>query len=896
MIVLHRHVLLVILFCLCHGTNLVAQQQIKVQWATYLGGRDRDEARDVDCDDVENAYVCGIFRSSDFPAPRGVSGPQDNTGPGYLAKFSPEGELLWMMWFQGFSPHEVAVTSGGHAVVCGSVELGANTFGGVQVGPNGSTDGGIVVVSPDGERLATATFGGTRDDVATSVDFRPNGTSLEFDQQSIYVAGITVSPDVPVTLNAPQPAYGGGGSLGQGIGDGILAKFAIQSDAGTSSLVLDIQTYYGGRFLDEVLCIRARNTLGEIYVCGRTRSDNLPGTSYITTGRSGDVFNDDAFAARLDADLRPVWHMYMGGTGNDVAYTIQPRIEYDQQVFQSAVSLKIAGVYNGGSFLTPGRTVPNPTLDPPYGGGSLLGGDAFTVETSGFNNVLRTLQVVNTSGDDLCVAYPRQQSTYGNPLLFSNGGPAPFTQENGMNAYFWVTDFRGNQDAVIEYEGNGDECILDADQQRFGFGGRALRAGSRGEYFCGTTNSTLSPGNAVPGKSFQQVNRGGFDGYLVRTGCSDRQPKLLATDSTICGSSDSSVITFSFPPATVLWPDGSTAVTYVARSSGVVRVEYTTSSGCSAYVDSITINGGMLPSGRLGPADTLELCGNGDSVLVSLSGSDADSVFWSGGRPISDSVLVVSEPGAYRATLVSADGCSIVTNDIIVRLRSVDTASRIVPSISTSDSILPGSRFSIVLRLVASGGTVDLPDAWTSRIRYDGSVLFPLFPSTVVNAIGPIVVSSVSGTRMYGGDTLTVLPFRAALGETDSVVFSMDSIVFSPCGQYPGGISLPISIAGICRENGLPRFITTRSVRLAIVSVSGAVGESPLRITAAGSDVQKAEASLWSVVGKQYRLAQDYTSAEAVTWRGLDSLPSGMYMLTIRTETDVITTSVSVLR
>lgn len=48
---------LVLLLLIVTSVYLPAQQQVQVQWATYLGGSGRDEARDVDCDNDENAYV-----------------------------------------------------------------------------------------------------------------------------------------------------------------------------------------------------------------------------------------------------------------------------------------------------------------------------------------------------------------------------------------------------------------------------------------------------------------------------------------------------------------------------------------------------------------------------------------------------------------------------------------------------------------------------------------------------------------------------------------------------------------------------------------------------------------------------------------------------------------------
>lgn len=863
-----------------------AQQQVQVQWATYLGGSDRDEARDVDCDDDENAYVCGVFQSADFPRPRGVPGTQDFLGPGYLAKFSAEGELLWLMWFRGFSPHEVAVSANGTAVVVGSADDGLNSLGGVQPGPGGTTDVGLVLVAPNGERLASTTIGGTLDDIGTSVDIV---------NDRIFIAGITASTDLPTTSNAPQRTYGGGGSPGQGIGDGVIARYVVDRSGGTVSIVPEIVSYYGGRYLDEILCIRRRNTLGEVYIGGRTRSDNLPGSAYISSGRSGDVFNDDGFMARLDSNLRPVWHMYMGGTGNDVVYSVQPRIEYDQSIFTTAVSVTACGVYNGGSFIIPGRTTPSP-VDLPYSGGSQFGGDAFAIQTSGFLNILRWAEAISTVDDDVCVALPRNLSTFGLPLVFSNGAVGSFSRGNGFNAYLWTIEYRFGRDVAVQYQGNADECILDADQQRFGFGGRSLREGSRGEYFCGSTNSTVLPETDVPGKSFQQSNRGGFDGYLVRTGCSNRRPQLVAADSALCTSTDTTVLTFSYPTATAIWPDGSQGQTYVARGPGIVRVRYTTTNGCREYEDSVEIRAGVLPQGTLGPDNVLELCGDADSVKIFLTGTNIDAVQWSGGRPMGDTAIIVTTPGQYTATLTSADGCVSTTNTVIVRNRAIDTTVRIEASIVTVDSIMPGSRFDIVLRLLGGTPPISYPDSWTGSIRYNGTVLLPLFPITITQTVDVEVQAITSAQRTYGGDTLAILPFSAALGETDTVEFVMDTITYTPCTGGSADVSIPISIAGICRANGIPRFITTRAARLSIIRVRGGTEQTPFEVSAAGSDVDIADAQLWSILGESIPLQRQASEGRSAMWRCASPLSSGRYIVVVRSSRDVVSTPVSIVR
>ena len=880
---------LVLLLLIIASVDLPAQKQVQVQWATYLGGSGRDEARDVDCDNDENAYVCGVFESADFPAPRRVSGPQDTAGPGYLAKFSPDGELLWLMWFQGFSPHEVAVSANGLAVVVGSADVGANTLGGTQLGTSGTTDVGIVLVGPNGERLASTTLSGTRDDI---------GTSIDIINDRIYVAGITVSTDLPTTPGAPQRSYGGGGSLGQGIGDGVVAKYIIDRTGGTALLVPDVVTYYGGRYLDEILCIRRQNTLGEVYIAGRTRSDNLPGSAYISKGRSGDVFNDDGFMARLDSNLRPVWHMYMGGSGNDVVYTVQPRIEYDPTLFTSAVSVTACGVYNGGPFINPMRNVPSP-VNPPYAGGSQFGGDAFALQTSGFQNDVRWVQSISTINDDLCVALPRNQSLFGLPLVFSNGPVGPFAGVNGINAYLWTIDFGVGRDLAEQYKGNADECILDADQQRFGFGGRALRSGSQAEYFCGSTNSTLLPETNVPGKSFQTSNRGGFsDGYLVRTGCSNKRLRLVASDSVLCSADDTTVVTFTEPTATVVWPDGSQGQRFAVSGPGLIRVRYTIQGGCNEITDSVEIKRGSTPSGRLEPMGTIRLCDTVGVVLNIRDGNSIARVAWSNGLIGQDTTLRVTAPGRYSAILFSSDGCTVNTDTVTVVSSTSLGGTPLLLSFVDADSAEVGTTIRVVLRIAPPAGTdlASLPTAWSGVLRFNTSMLVPLRPLDKGSIDDSIRSIRVIGSRNPTSDTLGIFDLLVALGETDTTTISVDSLRFDPCGEQLPRQVLRFRTAGICRLDSTGRYISTRDVVLSAIVAANPVGPEGATGMAVGSAMQDATARVVTMLGQDVSLGEPIRAGDTVEWAIPSWLSPGRYIFLVQSGSHTASTIFEVVR
>ena len=107
----------------------------------------------------------------------------------------------------------------------------------------------------------------------------------------VYVAGWTLSTNFPKTNGGAQANYGGGDD------DAFVAKL-------NSNLTQIIQsTYLGGSGLDWINVLAIHPTTGDVYVAGATTSStNFPKTNGGAQANYGGG-NDDAFVARLSADL-----------------------------------------------------------------------------------------------------------------------------------------------------------------------------------------------------------------------------------------------------------------------------------------------------------------------------------------------------------------------------------------------------------------------------------------------------------------------------------------------------------------------------------------------------------------------------------------------------------------
>src|SRR5262245_22652560 len=208
--------LLIMIFA--HATSLKADDL----FSTYFGGRNYDGAYAVAIDSSGNIYIGGSTASiTNFPV---LNAYQPSYAGGYadafLAKFDPDGHLLFSTYFGGSgyeAVNDLAIDPQGNLLVVGetrSVDLPTteNAFQPDYAGGSafGYGDGFIAKFTSDGSSLLYCSyFGGSGDE-------KINDSVLHADG-SLYITGQTDSKNLPLRT-AFQQEYGGGDS------DGYLAK------------------------------------------------------------------------------------------------------------------------------------------------------------------------------------------------------------------------------------------------------------------------------------------------------------------------------------------------------------------------------------------------------------------------------------------------------------------------------------------------------------------------------------------------------------------------------------------------------------------------------------------------------------------------------------------------
>ena len=177
-----------------------------------------------------------------------------------------------------------------------------------------------------------AILGGTGQDYAAAVATDPQG--------NVYVAGLTYSPDFPVTAGALQTTIGSVGAS-----DAFVAKFKPDG-------TLAWATYLGGIGDDWATGV-AVDSAGNVLVSGWTRSGNFPvfhaAQGTLNNGASPARF--DAFIAKLDpTGTKLLYSTFLGSDGDDGAAGI---------ALDAAGNAYITGTVNSSASFTGIKVLPD---------------------------------------------------------------------------------------------------------------------------------------------------------------------------------------------------------------------------------------------------------------------------------------------------------------------------------------------------------------------------------------------------------------------------------------------------------------------------------------------------------------------------------------------------------
>ena len=270
-----------------------------LQWSTYFGGDSLDIGNDVYVDTSLNVFLAGTTYS-----PTGIVdslGHQDTlggVGDAFLARFNEDGILTWATYLGGDSldmgmklssdfDHNIylsGLTKSDAAIATGSV---------FQPMLMGGVDGFVAKFDSSGVLQWSSYHGGTMYDAATGI---------AFGDTSVYISGVTYSPDLFVTDSVYQDTL-------LGTSDGFIARISPDGALLWSS-------YFGGENDDNMRNVKVFNN--NVYFTGTTASDsNIVSVNAFQPTR-GDSLHTDAYIGKMNREGDLLWSSYFGGDSTEI--------------------------------------------------------------------------------------------------------------------------------------------------------------------------------------------------------------------------------------------------------------------------------------------------------------------------------------------------------------------------------------------------------------------------------------------------------------------------------------------------------------------------------------------------------------------------------------------------
>ena len=287
------------------GSNLL--------FSTYLGGQLRDWG-------INLAYngdiiLSGITSSDDFPVTANAFQNEINAGGDvFVASLNSFGSNLNFSTFVGgFGtdfPNGMDVSASRGIIVGGyttskDFPVTPDAFKSQYSGDGFTHDGFFFIMDFNGANmLYSSYFGGYYEDKINGVTFD------KYDTTALYLTGVTMSPDFPISGDAYDSI------VDEEHADAFLTSF--------HGSFIGYSTVFGGRGYDETAAITA-NSMGDVIISGETYSDDFPITA--NAFMSSYQLLSDGFITVFHPDGNPNtndlrYSSYFGGAGDETVADI----------------------------------------------------------------------------------------------------------------------------------------------------------------------------------------------------------------------------------------------------------------------------------------------------------------------------------------------------------------------------------------------------------------------------------------------------------------------------------------------------------------------------------------------------------------------------------------------
>lgn len=284
-------------------------------WSVAIGGGADDAAFAIALDPSGNPFICGQFRGLANFDPLGAGFElTPNNNDIFIAGYSAnDASLIWAKQINGPSNEfgrTISFDSNGNVVAGGifagtiDVDPGPDNL---QVTSNGSNDGLLVKLDPQGNYIWHIQLGGSSSDAITAASFD--------DENNLYVSG-HFNDVLDADMNSGETLLTSNGG-----NDIMIIKYLDEIDPTDSAPILDWAYSFGNESDNYAFNIHSANN--SIYLTGGSRGE----ISFDYTGAANPSaysgVNDDIYLAKLSSSGDYQYAFYIpGDRGQEYGYSI----------------------------------------------------------------------------------------------------------------------------------------------------------------------------------------------------------------------------------------------------------------------------------------------------------------------------------------------------------------------------------------------------------------------------------------------------------------------------------------------------------------------------------------------------------------------------------------------
>ncbi|MFY0674834.1 MAG: T9SS type A sorting domain-containing protein [Bacteroidia bacterium] len=602
----------------------------EVQWSTYFGGFNFENANTIQHDDSNNVYIGGLTSSTDFPTTAGAYSTKSiGFNDCFLSKFDDEGKLIWSTYFGGTNSDQIiefSIDSKG-IIHCTSATGFGSTFPITTNArkKNNPNNGAYSRFDRNGKLLYSTFLPLSETTVATDT----SGKVYFFGRSTKFF---------PLKGNTYQTSRKG------------FSDFGLLAFDDNDSLIWS--TFLGGTNTENGLLNIAVNPKGDkLAISGFTSSTDFPmKKAYFDS--TANNFGGFFITACFDSSGNLMWSTYLCSPNGGASFSLNDGIEF-------ITDSKLALGY--GNFQNDFPDKRNSWKQKPNLQGAFIA-------------------IFDTSGTAQRVSFDSPQSqSLGRNIT-------DLTVDNDLNLHIVCEVFndsiRTTADALKK---TGSSFYVGTNSGELGYlimdtslnikyatyiGGRkafdsspniSVNANNEATIVLESSNSS----DFITKNAYQSRLAGSSDIVLLQFGCNYEPLANLAKGKTIC-KGDSIVLRVDSGQAKYNWsPKTSQTNALVAKSPGEYYVIITDSNGCSGGIkDSFVLENYGPLSPTIQALDATQFC-FGDSARLRGKVSNFKSLQWSNG----DTTLrtTVFRSGKYFLTASDSNGCIDTSNNINIQ-------------------------------------------------------------------------------------------------------------------------------------------------------------------------------------------------------------------------------------